>query len=189
MKVISVIFGFIMLFMLTGCSYNSLDEAIQQKFDKNISVIYVDEKKHKVIFADKTVESEDQSYYFNTYDKSNDKYRYSTNKEDGGWSVASNGGTPFLIRYIKRENDGNILWGIIRSNKEVKNLELVLKSKKNIKEQIKVRIPVKNNAFIDYPTQSIFNLNSKLNKEWNFTAKALDKNNNVIATTHILNED
>jgi len=167
-----------MILLLTGCSYKTLNEAVQQKWKYPVKILYIENKKQTVIFTDGTT---DVQYVFSTFGKKNGRYKYSTDPEEG-YTFDSNDGIPFLIRTINREKVGNIIWGGLKTNKKVVRVDVLYTNKNDVNYKIEVKIPVKNNVFIGYHTKSFFDSESDLYQEWDISAKAYDGNGNIVAT-------
>jgi len=167
-----------MVLLLTGCSYKTLNEAIQKKWKVPVKIQYIENKKQTVIFTDGTT---DVQYVFSTFEKKNGRYIYSTDSEDG-WTFDSNAGIPFLVRTINREKVGNIIWGALKTPKKVVRVNILYTNKNEVNNQIEVKIPVKNNVFIGYPSKSFFESESTVFQEWDISAKAFDENGNIVAT-------
>ncbi|WP_088043266.1 hypothetical protein [Bacillus sp. EAC] len=166
-----------MILLLTGCSYKTLNEAIQKKWKVPVKIQYIENKKQTVIFTDGTT---DVQYVFSTFEKKHDRYIYSTDQEEG-YTFDSDDGVPFLIRTINREKVGNIIWGALKTNKKVVRVNVVYTNKNNGDDQIEVQIPVKNNVFIGYPTRSFFDSETSLYQEWDLSAIAYDEDGKVVA--------
>jgi hypothetical protein len=167
-----------MILFLGGCTYYpSIDEAILSEWDYPIKVLYVDEKKNTVIFLD----PEDQ-YIFNTFENKDHKYRYSAEGEDA-WRVTGKSG-PLFLRAINREKVGNVVWGVVNTDRKAVKVEVIFTNKTNPEIQVKMTIPVKNNVFIGYPEQDFFGSEESLYNEWTGTAKAFDENNNIVAVSN-----
>jgi len=170
-----------MILLLTGCSYKTLNEAVQHKWKEPVKILYIENKKQTVIFTDGPT---DVQYVFSTFEKEHGRYKYSTDPEEG-YTFDSEVGVPFLIRTINREKVGNIIWGALKTNIKVVRVNVVYTNKNNPDDQIEVQIPVKNNVFIGYPTSSFFDSETSLFQEWNLSAKAYDEDGNVVANINI----
>ncbi len=167
-----------MILLLTGCSYKTLDEAVQRKWKEPVKILYIENNKQTVIFTDGTT---DVQYVFSTFEKEHGRYKYSTDPEEG-YTFDSDDGVPFLIRTINREKVGNIIWGALKTNKKVVSVKVVYTNKNDADNQVEVQIPVKNNVFIGYPKRSFFDSETTLFQEWGLSAKAYDENGSVVAS-------
>lgn len=165
--------------LLTGCSYNTLNEAVHSKHKNNdtVKIGYVENKKQTLIF---TEGKKDKQYVFSTFQKKNGKFNYSTKYEDGV-TFDSEVGIPFLIQTINVENVGNVIWGALKTDKKIAKVTVIYKNIKSPNEQIKVDIPVKNNMFIGYPDNSFFENETTVYQDWDMSGTAYDENGNVIA--------
>lgn len=175
MRYLTLCFSTILI--LTGCSYNTLNDAIQQKWKDPVKILYIEKNKQTVIFTDGTT---DVQYVFNTYEKKHGKYIYSTDQEEG-YTFDSDDGIPFLIRTTKREKVGNIIWGALKTNQKVVRVKVLFTNREDNNTQIEVYIPVKNNAFIGYPAKPFFESEVTLFQDWEMSAEAYDENGNVVA--------
>ncbi|MEH7452413.1 hypothetical protein [Gottfriedia acidiceleris] len=165
--------------LLTGCSYNTLNEAVHSKHKNNdtIKIGYVENKKKTLIFTEGI---KDKQYVFSTFQKKNGKFNYSTKYEDGV-TFDSEAGIPFLIRTINIENVGNVIWGALKTDKKIAKVTIIYKNTKYPNEQIEVDIPVKNNMFIGYPDKSFFENETTVYQDWEMSGTAYDEKGNVIA--------
>jgi hypothetical protein len=157
---------------LTGCTYPSIDEAIQSHWKHPIKVLYVDEKKNTVVYL-----VQEEIYIFNAFEKKDHKFRYSTEGEDNCRITGKSG--PLFIRVLNREKIGNVVWGVVNTDKKAATVEVTFTNKTNPDIQVKMTIPVKNNVFIGYPEQDFFGSEESLYNEWTGTAKAFDEEKNI----------
>jgi len=104
-----------LLLLISGCGYNTLQEAIQSKWKTPITVMNNDPKKQLVIYLDQT------QYVFGVYEYKNGKYYY-TNSQSSGWSSSSNTGIPFLVRAEYKNSIGNFIWGAVYSDIPVEKI-------------------------------------------------------------------
>jgi len=165
--------------LITGCSYNTLNEAVHSKHKNNdtIKIGYVENKKHTLIFTEGI---KDKQYVFSTFQKKNGKFKYSTKYEDGV-TFHSEVGIPFLIRTINIEKVGNVIWGALKTDKKIAKVTVVYKNIKQPDEKIEVDIPVKNNMFIGYPDKPFYENETTVYQEWDLSGTAYDEKGNVVA--------
>lgn len=144
------IVGLIALLMigLTGCSYQTLDEAIQSEWDTPVSVLMREDTKNSVIFLD-----HDQ-YVFNTFEEEDGEYRYSTDGEDG-WTF-SGVQISMLVRTFYKEGTGPIVWGALKTNTKLKEIELTFVGREQEDVKHSMTLPLVNNAFIGYPPETLY---------------------------------
>ncbi|CAM3258585.1 hypothetical protein PALU110988_11930 [Paenibacillus lupini] len=167
------------LTVLSGCSYSTLDEAIQKKWDDRIEVLYVDEEHQSVIFLDPSKDNPNHSVYvYSTYKKSGNAYRYSTDPEHGTSFSVSSDLIPFLFKWNGGDKKtDNVIWGAIRSDITVKEIAVTCTPRNDESKEIKFKIPVHNQVFIYYPELDFQNSPYS----WRVKAEALDENGKVIA--------
>lgn len=103
----------VFIFIISGCGYNSIQEAIQSKWKRPVKLMNVDEENQLVIYLDQT------QYIFGVYDFKNGKYYYD-NSQSSGWTSSSNSSIAFLVRAEYKENKGDFIWGAVYTDIPIK---------------------------------------------------------------------
>jgi hypothetical protein len=166
--------GFFIVFAalcLIGCSSQTLDQAIQNEWESPVAIVMTEDTKHGVIFK------ENDQYIFNTFDKSNGRYEYSEDGEDGFRFEGSN--NPLFVRTIYREGRGDIIWGALKTEKEVKEIKITFIDKKKPGNEISMSVPIVNNAFIGYPPVQLYHSEIEAATKWAVHAVVVDSNDSV----------
>lgn len=155
--------------VVTGCAHTSLASAIQAKWKAPIQVQMVDAKKDAVIFKD------DNQYVFNTFQMTNGKYKYSTKGEDG-WSFSGD----MILRAISRPAVGDVVWGVIKTDKKANKIEMVFTSKNDPSTKVRMESKISNNCFIAYPSVQFFNNGAGYAQNWSANVTVYDSQGQII---------
>lgn len=105
LKMIGIAF---LLLLVSGCGrgHDTLQEAIQAKWETPIQVVNEDEEHRLAIYLDQT------QYIFGVYEYKNGKYAYD-NSQSSGWTASSDKGIPFLVRAEYKNDIDNFIWGAV----------------------------------------------------------------------------
>lgn len=155
--------------VVTGCAHNSLASAIQAKWDAPIQIQIVDTKKDAVIFKD------DNQYVFNTFQMTNGKYEYSKNGEDG-WTFSDD----MLFQAISRPAVGDVVWGVVNTDKEASTIEIVFTNKTSPSTKVRIDAKMLNNCFIAYPSVQFFDNGLGYARNWNAHVTVYDSQGRII---------
>jgi hypothetical protein len=159
---------------LIGCSYQTLDQAIQNDWEYPVTIMMTAETKQGVVFQEK---GQDQ-YIFNTFDKANGRYEYSPDAEDGFRFDGLN--NPLFVRTVYREGRGDIIWGVLKTEQEVKEIIITFIDKKKPGNEISMNVPIVNNAFIGYPPGLLYRSEMEAAAKWTVHAVVVDSNGSVV---------
>lgn len=129
------------LFIMSGCNYGSIEEAVQSRWKTPIEIVNQDAERQLVYYLD-----HDQ-HILGVYHYKNGKYRYN-NKQSIGITFGSANGLPFFIQANYFEGVGNIIHGAIKTDEH--HVEKFVIQYKNGEQQ---EITANNNTFItEFPT-------------------------------------
>lgn len=173
------------IFLISGCSYPTLEEAIQHESKTSIKILTVDEKNSTVIYL-QSASGQDRSndqYVFTTFEKEDSKYSYYIDDEDSSRFDSAKGLVPFLTKVMNSKKAGTVVWGALKTDKQASRIEITLSNRQNPKQEIKMTTHAKNNAFVAYTGQRFFESPAQISMIWKISAKALDNEGKVIATT------
>ncbi|MGZ9583688.1 hypothetical protein [Paenibacillus marinisediminis] len=110
--IISVI---VISILISGCGYNSLQEAVQSQWETPISIKNEDKEHRLVIYLDQT------QYVFGVYKYKNHKYYYD-NSQSSGWRTSPDNGIPLLVVAEQKEGIGNFIWGAVYTDIPAKRI-------------------------------------------------------------------
>jgi len=110
-----------LIFIVSGCGYGTLQEAVQSKWKSPVKVMNNDPKNQLVIYLDQT------QYVFGVYEYKNDKYYYD-NSQSSGWTSSSDIRIPLLVRAESKKDIGNFIWGAIYTDIPVGKIYIEYKS-------------------------------------------------------------
>lgn len=108
-KSISLFFVFI---LLVGCSYSSLEEAINEKGYKNVEVLFQDYTDKIVIFSSQN-KSNETLLTMNTFSKNERKYKYETGTGEFSKNIDIEDKNEFLKVNQVANSSNAIVWGAV----------------------------------------------------------------------------
>ncbi|WP_332633764.1 hypothetical protein [Halalkalibacter flavus] len=164
------------VFILFGCSskgYDTLQEAVQSKWDYPIQVLNQDEENQVVVYLDKY--EDDFQYVVGLYQFDNNRYSYNHEPSEGHGSSAGRG-YPIFVKPVQFEGVKPILYGAVVTEEHVATNFVIHYTNGQSQE-----ISAKNNTIItEYPsfiTQDIHQYFGEMDN-----VIAYDENGEVIAS-------
>ncbi|GAA0367000.1 hypothetical protein [Bacillus horti] len=125
---------------LTGCSYETLDKAIESKWNQSIDIVNKIDKHQVVLFKS------GELYVLSTYEKDKSRYKYSTNDEEG-WSFSGETNISFLIKVSQIEQIGNVVWGGLLTDLNIDEVVIWFNHMEDPENSFEIRLEVLNNTF------------------------------------------
>lgn len=178
-----LLIALVIIWIYSGKGYETLKAAIENEINAEVTILLKDQEKQIVIFK-----REDGNYLFNTYEKNNDKYIYSTDGENGGtFSTASGVLEPYLLNIINNKKSDYIMWGAIKSKEKIESVTITFKLKNNPEVKFNYEPDIiENNSFLFYLPNKVFDPAPEQEKEWIIDTKVSDKEGEIIAKKHKL---